>query len=70
MNFMEGRQLKLTVHVDIHNDVVFECGSDEEYESLQEMITARLNMMKYDLEGQKAQMQLDRTLEKDADRGF
>jgi len=62
--------MKLTVHVDMHNDVVFECGSDEEYESLVEMVTARLNMMKYDLEGQKAQMQLDRTLEKDADRGF
>ena len=62
--------MKLTVHVDIHDDVVFECESEEEYESLQEMITARLNMMKYELEGQKAQMQLDRTLEKDADRSF
>lgn len=53
-----------------YNDIVFECGSNEECESLVEMITARLNMMKYDLEGQKAQMLLDRTLEKDADRGF
>lgn len=62
--------MKLTVHVDMHNDVVFECESDEEYESLVEMLTARLNMMKYDLEGQKAQIRLDRTLDKDADRSF
>lgn len=62
--------MKLTIHVDVHNDIVFQCESDEEYESLVEMITARLNIMKYDLEGQKAQIQLDRTLEQDADRSF
>ena len=62
--------MKLTVHVDIHDDVVFECESQEQYVSLVEMITARLNTIKYDLEAQKAQMQLDRTLEQDADRSF
>lgn len=62
--------MKLKVCVDIHNNVEFECGSDEEYENLIEMLTARLNMMKYDLEAQKAQMKLDKTLEQDADRGF
>lgn len=62
--------MKLTIHVDDHNDIVFEYDSDEEYESLVEMITARLKMIKYELEGQKAQMKLDRMLEKDADLGF
>jgi ribosomal protein L31 len=62
--------MKLTIHIDIHDDVVFECDSDEEYESVITLIRARLNMMKYDLEGQKAQIKLERTLEQDADRGF
>ena len=64
--------MKLTVHVDanIHDAITFECDSEEEYESLVEMLTARLMMMKYDLEGQKAQIKLERTLEQDADRGF
>jgi hypothetical protein len=62
--------MKLTIHIDIHDDVVFECDSDEEYESAITLIRARLNMMKYDLEGQKAQIKLERTLEQDADRGF
>lgn len=62
--------MKLAVHIDIHDDVVFECESSEEYESVVKMVTARLNMMKYDLEAQKAQMKLDKTLEQDADRGF
>lgn len=62
--------MKLTVHIDIHDDVVFECDTDQEYESVIELVRARLNMMKYDLEGQKAQIKLERTLEQDADRGF
>lgn len=50
--------------------VEFVCDSDEEQITLVGMLFARLQTIKHDIEAQKGQMKLDRTLEKDADRGF